>query len=122
MSYHATRAEQETVIRWDREDEMVHVWSASPITWRKLKRLGIEPTRETRYRNTDEVSGRFYTVLLSLFRWGLKRPRPPGQAPRGFAARIARSRQERPEDRDSGPGDPVGNGRRAGHAGPPLGP
>jgi hypothetical protein len=94
MSYHATRAEQETVIRWDREDDMVHLWSASPITWRKLKRLGITPTRETRYRNTPDVSGRFYVVPLSLFRWGLKRPRSGRLGDPGFGARIARSRQD----------------------------
>ena len=30
--YRPTRAEQETVMRWDREDDEVHVWSASPVT------------------------------------------------------------------------------------------
>ena len=34
-------AEQETVVRWDREGECVHLWSASPVTWRKLERLGV---------------------------------------------------------------------------------
>jgi hypothetical protein len=31
-----TQAEQETVLRWDREGDYVHVWSASPVTGRKL--------------------------------------------------------------------------------------
>jgi hypothetical protein len=45
--YRPTRAEQETVLRWDRAGEYVHLWSASPVTWRKLERLGI-PTSTRR--------------------------------------------------------------------------
>lgn len=69
--YRPTRAEQETVFRWDREDDQVHVWSASPVTWRKLERLGIPPARETRCQG--RVSGRAYRIPVSRFRWGLKR-------------------------------------------------
>jgi hypothetical protein len=69
-----TRAEQETVLRWEEDEKLVHVWSASPVTWRKLARLGIEPHRET--RRADEVTGRFYRVPLARFRWGLKRASP----------------------------------------------
>jgi hypothetical protein len=36
-----TRAEQETVIRWDEDERVVHVYSASPKTWRRMARLGI---------------------------------------------------------------------------------
>ena len=77
--YRPTRAEQETVIRWDREDDQVHLWSASPVTWRKLERLGFQPIRETTCQG--EVSGRFYTIPLDRFRWGLKRAgaRAPGR-------------------------------------------
>jgi hypothetical protein len=42
-----TRAEQETVLRWDEDEKVVPVWSASPVTWRKLARLGFEPYKET---------------------------------------------------------------------------
>jgi hypothetical protein len=66
------RAEQETVVRWDRADDHVHVWSASPLTWRRLERLGIAPTRETHFPG-GVVSGRFYLIPLARFRWGLKR-------------------------------------------------
>jgi len=65
--YRPTRAEQETVIRWDREDD-VHVWSASPVTWRKLERLAVRETTCQR-----RVSGRFYGIPVGRFRWGLKR-------------------------------------------------
>jgi hypothetical protein len=82
-AYRPTRAEQETTIRWDRADDQVHVWSACPVTWRKLERLGILAGRETRFPG-GAVSGRFYTIPLSRFRWGLKRAgtvgaRPPGR-------------------------------------------
>jgi hypothetical protein len=68
-----TRSEQETVIRWDEEEKVVHVWSASPVTWRKMARLGIQPTKETTTRG--EPSGKFYTVPLEGFRWRLKSTR-----------------------------------------------
>ena len=77
--YRPTRAEQETVLRWHRAGDHVHVLSASPVTWRKLERLGIRPVRET--TSTGQVSGHFYRILLNRFRWGLKRVgvRAPGR-------------------------------------------
>ena len=59
-----TRAEQETVIRWDEEEQVVHIWSASPRTWRRCERLGIEVRQETRAR-TREVSELFYRDALA---------------------------------------------------------
>jgi hypothetical protein len=88
--YRLTRAEQETVLRWDHEAELVHVWSASPRTWRKLDRLGILPCRQTTHGG--RVSGRFYVISLARFRWGLKRRLRP---------RIPRSLQGRPENASS---------------------
>jgi hypothetical protein len=76
-AYRPTRSEQETVIRWDRADDHVHVWSASPVTWRRMERLGLRPIRET--IASGRVSGRFYVLPLRRFRWGLKRV--GGQAP-----------------------------------------
>ena len=78
-----TRNEQETVLRWDEDEKLVHVWSASPVTWRKLARLGIEPHRET--RRDGQLTGRFYRVPLARFRWGLKSGRlgNPGNLTRG---------------------------------------
>ena len=69
--YRPTRAEQETVVRWDREDDQVHVWSASPMTWRRLDRLGIAVLRETACQG--RVSSRSYQIPVRRFRWGLKR-------------------------------------------------
>jgi hypothetical protein len=68
LIHRPTHAEQETVLRWDREGDQVHVWSASPGTWRKLDRFGIRPIRETTCQGA--VSGRCYRIRLSRFRWG----------------------------------------------------
>lgn len=93
-----TRAEQETVIRWDEGEKVVHVYSASPVTWRRLARLGLTPIRETRHEG--EVTGRFYTLPLARFRWGLKATGRPGNPAALAAAREARRRLS--NDRDSG--------------------
>lgn len=68
-----SRAEQETVFRWDEDEKVVHVWTASPLTWRKLARLGVQPTRQT--TREGETTGRFYVIPLQQFRWGLKSAR-----------------------------------------------
>jgi hypothetical protein len=65
-----TRAEQETIIRWDEEAKIVHIWSASPVTWRKVARLGLKAVKETTM--AGEPSGKWYTVPFARFRWGLK--------------------------------------------------
>lgn len=80
------RAEQETTIRWDEEEHLVHIWSSSPKTWRKMARLGVAPTRET--SRGGKPSGRFYEMPETQFRWKLKslaprvmpKGRPFGQA------------------------------------------
>lgn len=65
-----TRAEQETTIRWDEQEQIVHIWSASPKTWRKMARLGVAPARET--TREGKPDGRFYLVPVGQFRWRLK--------------------------------------------------
>jgi hypothetical protein len=86
-AHRTTRAEQETVIRWNRADDLVHLWSASPVTWRKLEGLGIPAGRETRFPG-GVVSGRFYTILLSRSAWGLNRAGSAGGCSR-VAVRTA---------------------------------
>jgi hypothetical protein len=73
-----TRAEQETTIRWDEEEKGVHVWTASPVTLRKLARLGIRETRP----------GGFFVIPLARFRWGLKRSGSGGGHRFGSAAPV----------------------------------
>ena len=80
----ATLSEQETIIRWDRQERIVNIWSADPTVWRRLRKLEFEPTREHRFAD-GTISGRFYEVPLAEFRWGKKR-RHKG----GFSAQNAR--------------------------------
>jgi hypothetical protein len=70
--YRRTRGEQETILRWDRAGDHVQVWLASPVTWRKLQRVGIPPVCETRCSG-GLVSSCFYRIPLTRLRWGLKR-------------------------------------------------
>lgn len=67
-----TRAEQETVIRWDAEERVVWVWTADPSTLRKLHRLGLAHFTEAR-RKDGGLHGREYRIPLADFRWGLRR-------------------------------------------------
>jgi hypothetical protein len=45
-------------------DDQVHVWSADPVTWRKVERLGIPASHETRFGG-GTVSGRFYPIPVA---------------------------------------------------------
>ena len=67
-----SRSEQETVIRWDEEEKIVVIWSASPVVLRRLHKLGLVPASESR-RKTGELHGKEYRVPAAQFRWGLKR-------------------------------------------------
>ena len=72
-----TRAEQETTFRWDEEEQVVHVFTASPKVARKLGKLGLEPYKQTTCQGRP--SGRFYRLPLDRFRWGLRqKARNPG--------------------------------------------
>lgn len=88
--YRPTRAEMETVIRWDREEQVVQIWSADPVTWRKMARLMLEPIKETRFPG-GPVSGRFYRLPLTRFRWGLRRVGGAGNPSNLRRARVTAS-------------------------------
>ena len=80
------------MIRWDREEQAVHVWSADPVVWRKLAKLGVAVKEETYAQRTGEVTGRFYQPIpLGVFRFGVKRPRTAAQriAAREVGMRLA---------------------------------
>ena len=90
-AYSPSRAEQETILRWDREDPLVHLWSANPAVWRKAERLGLAITKES-YWPGGAIAGRWYVTPLARFRWGLKRKGGKGN-PEAFAkSRVARER------------------------------
>lgn len=72
-AYRPLPAEQETIIRWDREGASVHLYSADPAVWRRLDRAGLAPTRTGTTRGHE--SGRWYEVPKATFRF-----KPAGKA------------------------------------------
>jgi hypothetical protein len=83
-------AERETVLRWDDEERVVHVYSGNPAIWRRCERLGMAPVKRDRLEGGTE-RGRFYRVALAEFRWGWKgKRRATGNAGALAAARAAR--------------------------------
>ncbi len=40
-----SRAEQETILRWDEEERLLHVWTATPRVARMLEQKGYRMTR-----------------------------------------------------------------------------
>ena len=71
--YRGLPAEQETIIRWDREGDSVHLFSADPTVWRRLDKTGLTPTKVSTIRGQD--CGRWYLVPKSQFRY-----KPAGKA------------------------------------------
>ena len=104
-----SKAERETTILWDEEERVVHVYSASPVVWRKLARFGIEPIRVTRHADSGVIHGRFYEVPLRWLRWSIREPksRPVTDAmrERGFSLsrqrKLSAKRTEPPPERPS---------------------
>lgn len=66
-----TKAEKETVIRWDEEERMVSVYSCSASVWRFFERKGRRAT-SVQHDLAGKVISREYLVPLPEFRWGLK--------------------------------------------------
>lgn len=67
-----TRAEQETVIRWNAADPTVELWTCEPKTLRKLKRLGYAPVKA-------QGPGGWFTLEKGAV--GFRRPRKRVGAP-----------------------------------------
>lgn len=86
--YHPTRAEQETVLRWDRASDQVAI-------------------RETAFSGGTH-SGKTYRLALARFRWGVRGVTGRPTTGRPFP-RIPRSGQEPREDASS---DPSAGARR----------
>jgi hypothetical protein len=102
-----TRAEQESILRWDEHEKIVFIWTASPVTYRKLEKAGLVPTEETHAKRTGELTGRFYRVPLAGFGWRIKPPRTAAQveASRQTAQRL-RERQGSRGRKTANPSNP----------------
>jgi hypothetical protein len=73
--------EQETVIRWNRAEKTVHIYTCDPAVARRCERLAFELVRVEEWPD-GAVSGRFYRASTSTFRWGRKRTQKGGFLPR----------------------------------------
>ena len=109
------RAEQETVVRWDRDEQLVYIWSADPTVWRKLQRLGLAIREETHAQRTGEITGRFYVpVPVERLRWGMKGERSAAQlaAAQKAGERLKKAKKLLGSDAPENPGtgEREGNG------------
>lgn len=80
-----TKAEQESIFRWDSEEEVVHVYTCHPPVRRKLVKAGYSSIKSCKQRG-KETSWSF-RVPLDQFRWRIGRRKQTGG--RQFAAIIA---------------------------------
>lgn len=99
-----TRAEQETIIRWDAEEPTAYIYSADPKTWRKMVRLGIAIHKETTM--AGKPSGRFYCVPLARLRWRIvpEGARPSHRGNPDGLRKAQEARRLKVETENLGPG------------------
>jgi len=71
MAY--TRAEQETSIVWDEEEKVARIYTASPVSMRRLDRLCEEYPEE--YRRIWEEKDKEGRVTAAKYQTGAKRVR-----------------------------------------------
>lgn len=69
--YSLTRAEQETVIRWDAETRTASIDTADPVTIRKLDKLAAEHPDTYRCARVDDIyHSKRYEVPARYIRFG----------------------------------------------------
>ncbi len=78
-------AERETVLRWDGHKDVVHLFTAAPTVYRKLRRAGYAPSRVSTVKGRE--CGWTFTIPYRDLRWGA-RPRQTGATPRGFRGKT----------------------------------
>ena len=95
----ALRLEQETSIVWDEEDKIARIYSASPVSIRKLDKLCRECPETYKRVWTDEKNGAAkYEVYKGFIRFG--KPRIVTDEQREAAKeRFARIRSERQDNK-----------------------
>lgn len=74
--------EVETTITYDKEEQLVRLFSAWPRDQRKVEKAGFKP-----YEGTPEM-GFCYKIPLSRFRWRITNGKP---STRGFKAKNTQS-------------------------------
>jgi hypothetical protein len=94
-----TKDEQETILRWDAEANVVSIFTAYPPTMRKLTRAGYQPYRVNMRGGRQD--GWFFRVPVGELRWrvGARSParrrlsEPEREARRERLARARLARQ-----------------------------
>lgn len=65
--------EQETIIRWAPDEDVVHIYTAHPATKRKIERYGHKPVRST--SRDGAPTGWFFDLPAGQFRWQARKRR-----------------------------------------------
>ena len=82
--YNPTRAETETTIRWDTEEKIAHIYTADPISTRKLDKLCAERPDTYRLVRRD-ANGAWYEAPAKMIKFG----KPASEARREAGRRNA---------------------------------
>ena len=89
MNY--SRSEQETSIVWDEEEKVAHIYTASPVTMRKLDKLcSAHPEEYKRVwveQTGERITAAKYTALSKLIRFR----KPTSEAVREAARKAAKN-------------------------------
>jgi len=90
-----TRAERETIIRWDSGDRVVTVYTCHRAVWRKAERAGWRQAGECRDRS-GRVIGKEFAAPLDQLRFRLVSAEKRASSRREHAARavLAFARRE----------------------------
>ena len=67
--YNPTRAETETTIRWDAEEKIAHIYTADPISTRKLDKLCAERPDTYKLVRRD-ANGAWYEAPAKMIKFG----------------------------------------------------
>ena len=80
--------ELETILRWDGNKDIVHIFTASKPVARKIERAGYSPSRGNTRKG--DWSGSFYEIPYKDIRWGVRprQARKTGIIPPGFRPKL----------------------------------
>lgn len=62
------KSEQETTIRWDREERIAHIWTCDPTAIRRLDKLAFN-FPDTYHLERADKYGKFYTAPMERIRF-----------------------------------------------------
>ncbi len=81
------KGEQETIMRWAADGDVVSVWTAQRSVKRKLEKAGYRPDRAR--TQGDRETGWFYKIPRAEFRWRAGARRTGARNPASLAALAA---------------------------------